>query len=176
MPKRTVEQILNGLPKDEVNSLEERPSWLLSVDTIFPEGFPFPKVEPIISSVALNPDNPAYVEVVTSLGTEVDGLTAVVLADALNRKINSKVMAFLSEDTQNSYGLVITTEKLRQVVESNGLSELASTAANHDIIRAIVPSILAEIDQDYNSSDFPKLQKRVDELVKDKFDNLFKGE
>lgn len=175
MSRRTIEQILNELPIDTKNSLEERPCWLLSTETVFPENFFLPNVKPVVSSVALNSDRPELVEVTTNLDESMDGLTAVVLADALNRKTNSKVMAFLSEDVQNSYELVITTEKLRQVVESNGLSELAATAANHDLIRALLPAILAEINQDGGSMDFQELQQRADKVVKGKLDNLFKG-
>lgn len=175
MSRRTIEQILNKLPIDTKNSLAKRPCWLLSTKTVFPETLFLPKIKPIVSSVALNQDRPEFVEVATNLDEGMDGLTAVVLADALNRKINSKVVAFLSEDTPESYELVIVTEKLRQVVESNGLEEIAATAANHDLIRALLPAILAGMNQDGSPIDYQELQQRAGKSVKEQLDKLLKG-
>ena len=174
---RQIDQILNQLPTDPKNSLEGKPSWLLSTATVFPEALLLPKIKPIVSSVTLNPDRPEIVEVTTNLDADMDGLTAMVLADALNHRINSKVMVFPSDDDPSHYELIIASEQFKQVVESRGIKELAVIAANHDLIRAMVPAILAEIEQDNNTStlDFQELKKRADESVGRNLANLFKN-
>jgi hypothetical protein len=165
-----IDKILGQLPVDPENSLKNRPVWLLSTETVFPEDISLPKIEPVISAVALNADRPKMVEVTTNLGVDMDGLTALALAEALNQKINSKVVTLPSDDNPGRFELLIASEQLSQVVEEEGMRGLMAIAANHDLVRAAIPGILADIGQN-GTTDLQELMQKANSSVKSRLEN-----